>query len=258
MNADNYLKELTKRIEDSTARKEIMREYEDHIADCKDALMESGMSEEEAEAEAVRQMGDPASAGREMNRLYRNLIDVSMLIWVLACSIFILIATCAWKVRFGYGLNEYMFEEAPRIIFQVLGGFSLVYGFILSAWEKWNDFELFYAHAKDWGGGVKNSGVILALSVIFLPKTLFQGFLLILVIAVVQTLIRSLVILLRNRRELELLWEIGVADTAITYKGKGIFCGKCIKIKTKEEEIPPGTPIMIVSIEGSKPVVVKV
>ena len=64
MNTDFYLKELTKRIEDSGARKEIMREYKEHIEDCKEALAASGMSEEEAEEEAVRQMGDPAAAGR--------------------------------------------------------------------------------------------------------------------------------------------------------------------------------------------------
>lgn len=40
MKADNYLKELTKRIEDPDARKEIMREYQEHIEDCRAALME--------------------------------------------------------------------------------------------------------------------------------------------------------------------------------------------------------------------------
>ena len=43
MKADKYLQELTKRIESSKVRKEIMREYQDHIEDCKEALMESGM-----------------------------------------------------------------------------------------------------------------------------------------------------------------------------------------------------------------------
>ena len=68
MKADKYLQELTKRIESSKVRKEIMREYQDHIEDCKEALMESGMSEEEAEKEAVRQMGDPGEAGRDLQR----------------------------------------------------------------------------------------------------------------------------------------------------------------------------------------------
>ena len=76
MKADRYLKALTKRIENSRMREEILREYQDHIQDCKEALMESGMSEEAAEEEAVRQMGDPGEAGREMNRLYRQVLDL--------------------------------------------------------------------------------------------------------------------------------------------------------------------------------------
>lgn len=255
MNADKYLKELTKRIEDSAARKEIMREYKEHIADCMEALMESGMSEAEAEEEAVRQMGDPAAAGREMNRIYRRFIDVSMLLWFLACGIFMLILRAVWTWQFDM---DVVFEDLPRSFSLVIGTVLLVYGLILSAWEKWNDLELFYAHARDWGGGVANSGVVLAITIFFLPGDMSEAIWLTLVLAVVQTLIRSLMILQANRRETKLLWEIGVADTTVTYKGKGTFCGKCIKIKTKEEEIPPGTPIMIVSIEGSKPVVVKV
>lgn len=59
MKEREYLKELGKKITDSSVRKEIVNEYEAHIEDCKVALMESGMTEVEAEEEAVRQMGDP-------------------------------------------------------------------------------------------------------------------------------------------------------------------------------------------------------
>ena len=49
MKADKYLQILTKHIENSKIRRDIMREYQDHIEDCKEALMESGMREAEAE-----------------------------------------------------------------------------------------------------------------------------------------------------------------------------------------------------------------
>jgi len=54
MKEREYLKELGKKITDSSVRKEIVNEYEAHIEDCKAALMESGMTEVEAEEEAVR------------------------------------------------------------------------------------------------------------------------------------------------------------------------------------------------------------
>lgn len=255
MNADKYLKELTKRIENSAVRREIMREYKDHIEDCKETLMELGMNEEEAEEEAVKQMGDPASAGREMNRLYRRFVDIHMLLWFFASSTFILIATQIMK---NQGDMDMLFPQGPRIMFIVLGGILLLYGLILSVWEKWNNLELFYAYAKDWGGGVANSGLILGIAVPFLADGWSEGIGIILAIAAVQTIIRSLVSLLSSRRETKLLWEIGIADTSVTYKGKGTFCGRHMKIKTKGEEIEPGTPVMIVSIEGSKPVVERV
>ena len=48
MKADKYLQILTKHIENSKIRRDIMREYQDHIEDCKEALMESGMREVQA------------------------------------------------------------------------------------------------------------------------------------------------------------------------------------------------------------------
>ena len=57
MKEREYLKELGKKITDSSVRKEIVNEYKAHIEDCKAALMEAGMTEVEAEEEAVRQMG---------------------------------------------------------------------------------------------------------------------------------------------------------------------------------------------------------
>ena len=70
--------------------------------------------------------------------------------------------------------------------------------------------------------------------------------------------IKEFIQMLNRKRETELLWEIGVADTAVTYKGKGTFRGKQIKIKTREDEIQPGTPIIIIALEGRKPVVVSI
>lgn len=201
MKADRYLKTLTKRIGSSRMRKEIMREYQAHIEDCKEALMESGMTEEAAEEEAVRQMGDPEEAGREMSRLYREILDLGI------------------------------------------------------------DLGLAYAYAENWcagAGAMNNSGLILAIGVVILAHDMPQGVWITLALAAVQVLLRSYIQMLNQKRERELLWEVGVADTAVTYKGKGTFRGKQIKIKTREDEIQPGTPVMIVAMEGAKPVVARV
>lgn len=253
MKADRYLKTLTKRIGSSRMRKEIMREYQAHIEDCKEALMESGMTEEAAEEEAVRQMGDPEEAGREMSRLYREVLDLGMVIWFLGITIILLIMRWTWDGAFGFGVS--------LSILNYIGTAFVIYGLILSAWEKYNDLGLAYAYAENWcagAGAMNNSGLILAIGVVILAHDMPQGVWITLALAAVQVLLRSYIQMLNQKRERELLWEIGVADTAVTYKGKGTFRGKQIKIKTREDEIQPGTPVMIVAMEGAKPVVARV
>ena len=68
--------------------------------------------------------------------------------------------------------------------------------------------------------------------------------------------------LLQSRRETRLLWEIGTADTKINWKGKGYLCGHHMKVRVqgseKGTEIPAGAPVMVVGMEGFKPVVAQV
>ncbi len=116
-------------------------------------------------------------------------------------------------------------------------------------------------YARNWTtgmGAMNNSGLILAIGVAFLAHDIPRGVWLTLGLAAVQVLLRSFIQLLNRKRETELLWQIGVSDTAVTYKGKGTFCGRQMKIKTRDDEIQPGIPIIIVAMEGPKPVVEKV
>lgn len=238
---------LTKHIENSKMRKDIMREYEDHIEDCKEALMESGMREDEA----VRQMGDPKEAGSALNRLYRDVLDLHMALWFLGCVIVLLLGR--WT------LVE-IDDKLQEIILNYTGGIILIYGFILSAWEKHHDTGIAWVYGKNWSGGIgamNNSGFILAVGVTLMAHSMERGVWIALAVAAGLIVLRSYIQMLNNKREVELLWEIGVADTVINYKGKGTFRGKQMKIKTEEEEIQPESPIMIVCFDGAKPVVVR-
>ena len=94
MKEREYLKELGKKITDSSVRKEIVNEYEAHIEDCKAALMESGMTEVEAEEEAVRQMGDPQEAGEAMDKIYHKVFDSNMFLWMLALGCVPIVCVC--------------------------------------------------------------------------------------------------------------------------------------------------------------------
>ncbi|MCI8559974.1 MAG: hypothetical protein HFH03_02445 [Dorea sp.] len=254
MNEDRYLKALTKCIESPRMRKEIMREYQDHIKDCKAVLMESGMGEEEAEEEAVKQMGDPKEAGRGMNRLYKEVLDLGMALWFSGVSITLLLLR--WII-----VNDGGEFDVYLSVLNYIGKAFVIYGLLLSVWEKYNDLGIGYANAKNWSAGVgamNNSGFILGIGVSFAAQDMPEGVCITFVLAAVQVILRSFIQLLNRKRETELLWEIGIADTVVTYKGKGTFLGRQIKIKTREEEIQPGTPIIIVAMEGPKPIVVRI
>lgn len=249
MKADKYLKTLTKRIKNSRMREEILREYRNHIEDCKETLMETGMSEEAAEEEAVRQMGDPAEAGQEMNRLYREGLDLGMTLWFLFIAILLLPLRWIWEIHVPFYVLEY------------IGKALVIYGLLLSVWEKYNDLDVNYAYGKNWSGGagaMNNSGLILAIGVFFLAHDMSRGVWITLALAVVQVVLRSFIQSLNRKKETSLLWEIGVSDTAVSYKGKGTFCGRQMKIKTRDGEIQPGIPIIIVAMDGTKPVVERV
>lgn len=77
--------------------------------------------------------------------------------------------------------------------------------------------------------------------------------------ALLQFLQRAAIEWRRSRKKEKLLWEIGIAETAVfPYQGKGEIGGKTMNIVSEgEEKFPAGWPFMVVGIEGMTPVVQK-
>lgn len=71
MERRDYLELLTSQIRCKKMCPVIAREVEDHIEDQKQAFLEEGMTEAEAEKSAVREMGDPVEVGVEMDQIHR-------------------------------------------------------------------------------------------------------------------------------------------------------------------------------------------
>lgn len=260
MKAEKFLYTMAKQIHNKNVRQEIMTEYENHIADCKEALMDQGMTAEEAEEEAVCQMGDPVAAGKDMSRLYSKIWDIKMLLFFWGMGLLVsLIAFALYRASAANwtGVESFPF---PIIVSDVVGIVFLILGFIWSGVEKWLNLNTFYAWARDWnGGGITNSAVFLLIGIVFVGHSRGLSFIItmIFVCSLIQLFERAMITLYRHKRETELLWEIGTADTVILpYKGKADIRGKHRKVITlKGKEIPAGMPIMIVGLEGMKPVV---
>ena len=167
--AEEYLKEMSKEVHNRDVRDCIIQEYRDHLDDAIEALMEKGMSEAEAEEEAVRQMGDPEVAGRDMGRLYSKVLDYKMLFFFWGMGIFGCLAFWAssdsWDTE---PISLGLFDGMPETIFHIFGLTLLMFGLFWSGVEKWVNVGTFYAWAKNWhGGGIVNSAVMLILGIMF-------------------------------------------------------------------------------------------
>jgi len=81
-NAAQFLSEVCKGVRWKKAHPVIVQELADHIADQKEAYLAGGMPPEEAEQEAVRQMGDPAVIGKQFDTVYRPCPAWSLLVCI--------------------------------------------------------------------------------------------------------------------------------------------------------------------------------
>ena len=92
-NWKEYLDAVVREVKFRPDRADIRREYEEHLSDAFDALREDGLSEDDASAAAVSNMGDPVEAGRALNRSHNPMLGwiETILRWILIfvlCSSF--------------------------------------------------------------------------------------------------------------------------------------------------------------------------
>lgn len=252
MDTKEYLKKLSKCIKVTSVRREIIREYEEHIEDHKETLQRLGFSEEEATKEALKQLGDPINIGNKLNQVHRRGLEWGMTIYYLVWAVVLNLVPYLWG---GNLISNY----APDFILYSIAGVLAFAGFFVCFLEKYTDASLFYAWADGWdGGGLTNSGLILAISIVPMTGSIQLKLFLILLIGILMNAERYAIAVLRDRKEQKLLWEIGVATTDISYKGQGIIDGKKIRLKSKEEVIKEGSSFVIVGLEGFKPVAMSI
>lgn len=77
-----YLDTLTSQMRYKKARASVRQEISQHLEDQVGEYLMEGMSQEDAEKEAVRQMGDPVEVGISMDRIHRPQMPWGMLLWI--------------------------------------------------------------------------------------------------------------------------------------------------------------------------------
>ncbi|WP_077212062.1 FtsW/RodA/SpoVE family cell cycle protein [Bacillus dakarensis] len=81
---ERFLEEVTNHIKSKEAKKFVAAELQFHLMKTKNSWIEKGLNEEEAEEQAVAQMGSPVVLGQELNKLHRPRIDWFIVILLVA------------------------------------------------------------------------------------------------------------------------------------------------------------------------------
>lgn len=140
MEMHEYMEILTNQMRSEKARKMVADEIQGHIEDQKRCFVEAGMSEEKAEIEAIRQMGDPVEVGVSMDWIHRPRMDWKAIIIVAIFSI-----TGMILQYHSFMFSGWMQQEVVKHIVLNMGVFALI-GFLCMIGICFLDYTIFYRH----------------------------------------------------------------------------------------------------------------
>lgn len=134
MNTEEYLKILTEQIRCKKARPAVCTEIRTHIEDQKSAFMAEGLSETEAEAAAVLEMGDPVDTGVALDRVHRPRMAWGMIALIAALSLigFVL----QYLQRMNYLEGEHLAAYTATHLVFILIGLGLMIGVCLIDYSR--------------------------------------------------------------------------------------------------------------------------
>ena len=119
---DEYLKLLLEQIRCTKARPYIKQELQDHMEDQIAENMKAGMDHEQAEKEAVRDMGDPVETGISLDSIHRP-----QAAWkLLGMIIFISIAGVLIHAGISGKASENAAAGSDRYVFHVMIGLAVM------------------------------------------------------------------------------------------------------------------------------------
>ena len=83
INREDYLNSICKKIKYKDKRKSIYDELETHIEETKNEFIRLGFSNEQAEEQALKEMGDSNEIAKSFNKIYKVHIDYLSIIIIL-------------------------------------------------------------------------------------------------------------------------------------------------------------------------------
>lgn len=153
MKANEFLNNVCKEIKYKPAREQISEELEEHIEELKNENLCKGYLEENAEENAVEQMGDAKQIGKKLNKIHRPKLD-----WVLIGLIIILFSFrvilelksyMEYINPYGYSfcIEDFFSTEYRPIKYLIMGLIcgGIIYFFDYRRTKKWANLMYFTA-----------------------------------------------------------------------------------------------------------------
>lgn len=88
MTYEEYMNTLENQIKDKKAKDLVRQEFENHIEEQAESYEAEGLDRETALTEAIRQMGDPVKAGKELNQIHRPKFPLRLFSLAIILTIF--------------------------------------------------------------------------------------------------------------------------------------------------------------------------
>ena len=135
MDRNKYLETVAEQIRCKRAVPFLKQELADHIEDQKEAYIVDGMDSEEAEAAAVREMGDPVETGVQLNLIHRpkmnrKVLTGTILLGLIGLAIQLLILTIVYEAQLGpaYSAPYYLYamDEIVEQMVITAGGIMIM------------------------------------------------------------------------------------------------------------------------------------
>lgn len=146
MKANEYIKNMMKTVQSHKYKEGIKRELQDCIDDLKEAYMEEGMTEEEAEEAAIKQMGDPYETAEMFNEVYQPRFE-----WRVAAYTFLwimIVKLVIWGLDASFETTAYTGWG-----WTIFGSINVIMGIYWSYIEKTGDLPFLWlkqSPTKHW------------------------------------------------------------------------------------------------------------
>lgn len=160
---EEYLDTLTGQIRCKMARRDVAEEFRGHIEDQTRAFMSEGMERKEAEALAVREMGDPVEVGNELDKIHRPRMPWGMIALIIVLSIIGYLAYRFLNAKCVDGAGDSIIDASPRYRFFILAGLALMAGVCFADYTRIGERarELMAVLLTGCAAGLKFSGVMM-------------------------------------------------------------------------------------------------